>query len=323
MIALAEVASHIPEKSETIEEVGRQLDIDGKHIELFTRFFGLREVRVAPDRGYADRLVDAARNLTRLRGNEARVRYVLVARTARDLSTTASDPVHEVVERLGLENATGFAVTEHACASGLYAIWMGGWLLRDEDPDALALVLMGEVPEMEGFYLPGTAVMGDSTAACLVSASGERDRLRSYAYRINPSCERALADAVAGYQSMEDAFSQHMGTATEELGKIYIEELSEVLMDAAAQAGVALQDMKLILPHNVNRISWIRVCKRIGVPITQVMTDLIPITGHCYTADSFLNYVEAQRQSRLEPGDHYMVVGVGTHGSFASMVFQR
>ncbi|WP_100444589.1 3-oxoacyl-[acyl-carrier-protein] synthase III C-terminal domain-containing protein [Glycomyces xiaoerkulensis] len=323
MTAIAEVASHIPSKSETIEQVGEQLDIDKRHIELFTRFFGLREVRVAPERSYTDRLVDAAGNLGQLQGNESRVRYVLIARTARDLSTTTEDPVHEVVERLGLDNAIGFAVTEHACASALYAIWMGGWLLRDEDPDSLALVLMGEVPEMEGFYLPGTAVMGDSTAACLVSASGERDRLCSYAFKLNPSCEQALAEAVAGYKSTEEAFSQHMGHATEELGKIYIEELSEVLQEAAERSGLALEDMKLILPHNVNRISWRRVCKRIGFPMDKVMTDLIPITGHCYTADSFLNYVEALRQDYLEPGDHYMVVGVGTHGSFASMVFQR
>lgn len=323
MIAIAEVASHIPEESETIEQVGRQLAIDPRHVELFTRFFGLREVRVAHDRGYVDRLLDAAGKLTQLRGNESRVRYVLVARTARDLSTLAEDPVSEVLERLGLEHAVGFAVTEHACAAGLYAIWMGGWLLQDEDPDALALVLMGEVPEMEGFYLPGTGVMGDSTAACLVRASGERDRLRSYAFRINPKCEEALSQAFENYVSTDQAFSQHLGNATEELGKIYIDELSEVLQEAAEKAGLALQDMKMILPHNVNRISWIRVCKKIGFPITKVMTDLIPITGHCYTADSFINYVEADRQHRLEPGDHYMVVGVGTHGSFSSMVFER
>jgi 3-oxoacyl-[acyl-carrier-protein] synthase III len=323
MTSIIEVASCIPDEAATIEEIGERFGISRVQVDLFTRFLGLREVRIAPDRGYADRLVDAASNLTTLRGNESRVKYVLAARTALDMATTAEDPLGDVVHRLGLSQAVAFSVTEHACASGMYALWIAGNLLRDEDPDALALILMGEMPSMDGFYLPGTSIMGDSSAACLVSAEGRRDRLASFAYHMNANFEHVLIEAISKATSYEDVFRAQTETSNDELGKTYIEEICRVMDRAASEAGTSLAELAMILPHNVNRISWIRICRAAGISIEKVMTDLIPVTGHCYTADCFLNYVEADRQGLLREGDHYMTVGVGTDGSFASMVFQR
>ncbi len=322
MTTIIEVSRHIPDESETVEAIGERIGISRLQIDLFTRYLGLGEVRVAPDRGYADRLVDAAAKLKTLPGNESRVKYMLAARTAQDIATTAEQPLEEVAARLGLR-PTVFSVTEHACASSLYALWIAGNLLRDEDPDALALVLMGETPSMDGLYLPGTSIMGDSSAACLVAADGERDRLVSFAFHMNPSFEHVMAETVDNATSFEDVFRAQTETSTDELGKTYIEEISAVMRRAAADAGTSLEDLAIILPHNVNRISWMRVCRANDLPIEKVMTDLIPVTGHCYTADCFINYVEADDKGLIGEGERYMIVGVGTGGSFAAMVFQR
>ncbi len=323
MTSIAEVASRIPEQAEPIEQIGARIGVTEHDVRLFTRLFGLREVRVAHDRGYTDRLVDAARELKTLRGNESRVKYLMVARTFRDIAPQTEDPVGEIAERLGLDDAVGFAVTEHACASGLLALWTAGWLLRDEEPGSLALILTGEIPPIDGFYLPSTTIMGDSSAACLVGAEGERDRLLSYSFRMNPSIDQTMDIAVSHAPDMEDVINKYSEVSSESLRKIYIDEIATVIAEAVEQAGIGMDDLALILPHNVNRISWVRICRRIGYPVEKVMTDLIPITGHCYTADGFLNYGEARRRDLLRPGDHYLIVGVGTGGSFAAMAFQR
>lgn len=323
MTSIAEVASHIPEQAESIAEASARLGASEHETRLFTRLFGLREIRVAHDRGYTDRLVDAAMRLETLRGNESRVKYLMVARTFRDIAPQSEDPVQEVAERLGLHRATGFAVTEHACASGLLALWTAGWLLRDEEPGSLALILTGEVPPVDGFYLPGTTIMGDSSAAVLVSAEGDRDRLLSYSFRMNPSIDQTMEIAVLHAPDMEDVINKYSEVSSERLRKIYIDEIAAVIREAVEQAGIGLDDLALLLPHNVNRISWVRICRSIGFPVEKLMTDLIPITGHCYTADGFLNYDEAVARGRLQPGDRYLIVGVGTGGSFAAMVFEH
>jgi 3-oxoacyl-[acyl-carrier-protein] synthase III len=73
----------------------------------------------------------------------------------------------------------------------------------------------------------------------------------------------------------------------------------------------------------MNRISWVRICRHLGYPVDSVMLDYIPVTGHCYAADGFLNYTEAARKGLLRSGEYYMIVGVGMGGRFAAMVFRH
>lgn len=323
MLSITEVADHIPAQAETVEVLGERFGLTAKEIRLYKRVFGLREVRVAPDRTYADRLLDAAKGLETLRGNESRVKYVLLARSFRDAALTDRDTARVVIEELGLENAIGFAVTDHACSSGLLALWMGGSLLSEEEPDALALILMGEIAPLDRFHLPRAGFMGDSSAACLISTSGERDRLRSYAFRMNSSLDQVMDIAVSHFSGCEEAVRSYSNVANRPLADIYIEDLSLVMEEAVERADLSIHDLALILPHNVNRVPWVRICRNYGIPMERVMTDLMPVTGHCYSADGFLNYAEALRRRRISEGDHYMIVSVGTSGSFAAMVFQR
>ncbi|WP_157930459.1 3-oxoacyl-[acyl-carrier-protein] synthase III C-terminal domain-containing protein [Glycomyces xiaoerkulensis] len=323
MISIAEVADHIPAQTETVESMGRRFGVGAGEMRMLTRVFGLREVRVAPGRSYTDRLLDAARGLEALHGNESRVKYLLLPRSFRDIAQVDTDFIDVLVEELRLENAVGFSVTDHACASGLLALWLGGCLLRDEEPGALALLLSGEIPPLERFYLPGAGFMGDSTAACLISSGGDRDRLCSYAFRMNSSLDQIREITVAHFPEYEEVVMSYSDVEFEPLARIYVDELSAVIHEAAEEAGLSLHDLALILPHNVNRVPWVKICRTYGFPLERVMTDLMPVTGHCYSADGFLNYAEALRRQRIKAGDHYMIVAVGTTGSFAAMVFQR
>ncbi|HEU5129000.1 MAG TPA: 3-oxoacyl-[acyl-carrier-protein] synthase III C-terminal domain-containing protein [Glycomyces sp.] len=323
MIAITEVADHIPARAVTVDEIGERFGISGRDVRIFKRVFGLREVRIAPERSYAERLLDAANRLDSLRENRLRVKYVLLARSFRDVVQADRETVQVLIEELGLDNAVGLAVTDHACASGLLALWMGGNLLADEEPGALALVLSGEVAPLDRFYLPGAGLMGDSSAACLVSADGAGDRLRSYAFRMSSSLDQVVEISLLHFPECEDAVSAYSDVPYEPMPSIYVDELSAVMEEAVEQAGLRFGDLALILPHNVNRVPWVRICRKYGLPMEKVMTDLIPVTGHCYSADGFLNYAEALRLRRIDEGDHYMIAAVGTTGSFAAMVFQR
>lgn len=324
MTSLVEVACHIPEQSESLAEASVRLGISRFEQRMFEKFFGLREIRVASERTYADRLVDAALKLQGLRGNESRVVYFIAARTFRAVATPSEAPVHEAADRLGLRNAITFSVTEHACSSGLLALWTAGWLLRDEDPEALALIVTGEPTPLPNFYLPQVTIMGDSTAACLIRAGDGRDRLLSYAFQMSTGLDEILEMAVSRSPGSEDVIREYSSTSSvDEFAKDYTEKVVEVIREAVADAGITLDQVSLILPPNINRISWVRICRQLRYPAGSVLLDNISVTGHCYTADSFINYTEALRQGLLRSGEYYIMVSVGMGGGFAAMVFQR
>lgn len=309
MTALLEVAGYLPPQSVEIDDLADELEITPFDLQAFHRYFDLHRVRLAPQLDLRGLMEHAAAGLTGLRGNEHRVRYVLAGRTLATVGPASANALHEACQALGLGHAVALTVNQHACASGLLAVDLAGRLLAaDGDPDALALVLTGEKADIPGSRtIPGTTVMGECAAACLVAPGGGRGQLLGYAARTHGRYHR-----VEQPKELADQF-----------GREYCDMLADAMRAALADAGLGFDDLALILPHNVNRFSWSRVCHLVGVPLSRVHLDNMPELGHAFGADAFVNYADAVARGRLAPGDRCLLAGVGLGATFAAMVVQH
>jgi 3-oxoacyl-[acyl-carrier-protein] synthase-3 len=56
-----------------------------------------------------------------------------------------------------------------------------------------------------------------------------------------------------------------------------------------------------------------------------VLLDNVPVSGHVFCADAFLNYQTARERGLLHPGDRYVVAaaGAGRGATFSAMVFEH
>lgn len=311
MTALAGVAAHLPALSVPIEDLADYLELAPRQVQVFQRFHGLAAVpRRKAGETLADLLTGAAQGLSGLAGHEDRVRYVLHARGLPVASPYPVNAVREVAHRLGLGRAGVFAITHHACATNLLAIDAAGRLLADDgDPDALALVLAGDtIWTKEAEYVPEISVFGEGAGACLVTADGPRDRVLSYVTRSRGEYDGRIMDdpeLLARFQ------------------REYPEALADVVLGAVERAGLSLDEISLILPHNVNSVSWRRLARRIGYPIERIVLDNVPITGHSSTADAFLNYATAVERDLFEPGRPYLIAAAGLGATFSAMVLSH
>ncbi|MDF9878613.1 3-oxoacyl-[acyl-carrier-protein] synthase III C-terminal domain-containing protein [Cellulosimicrobium cellulans] len=315
MTTLVDVGAHVPATRVPIRDLADELGLDHLELGVFERFFGLREVCTAPDESLTDLLVAAARAVPGLAGNEHRVRYVLGARTIATVAPVGVNPLHDAADRLGLDHAVVWTLTQHACASALLAVDVAGRLLAaDGDPDALALVLTGEKAFSPGSRLiEGTTIMGEGTAAVLVAA----DTTGGVSARVGSPVLSYATRTLGEYHQvpLPDDLAGPFGVA-------YTEVLAEVVVEAVERAGLTLDDLALVLPHNVNRVSWRRLCSRLGLPIARVRLDDVPVTGHCFGADSFIGYAAARAEGRLRPGDPFLMVAVGLGATFSAMVLR-
>jgi 3-oxoacyl-[acyl-carrier-protein] synthase-3 len=315
--ALDAVSVYLPPVRTPIESLAGPLGLTAMQVKLFRRFHGLREVGRDPDTSLSGLLMKAAAGLEALRGQEHRVRYVLYARAMPVVAPYPENPLHEVCRALGLGHALAFTVTHQSCASGLLAVDMAGRLLAGDcgpgdgpaDPDGpLALVLAGEKAFTRDAQLfADTTVFGEGASACLVSASGPRDRLLAYASNV-----RGDFDSVTGENDAR-------------LQREYRPLLAEVMFRALDEAGLTLEDIRVILPHNVNMVTWQRMCLLLKFPRDRVLLDNIPDSGHVFCADLFANYQTACERGLLQPGDRYLAAAVGAGGgaTFAAMVFEH
>jgi 3-oxoacyl-[acyl-carrier-protein] synthase III len=308
--AIEAVASYLPEQRVSVEDVAGRLGLTAMQTRLFRRFLGLAEIRLDPAGSLFDLLSAAVSRLAELRGREQLVRYVLYARAMPVVEPYPANTLHELCEAFGLGHAVSFTVTHHACATGLLAVDVAGRLLAgDADADALALVVTGEKAfTRDAQYVPGTSVFGEGAAACLVSLHGVRDRVLAYA------------------SSIRGEFDGRLDTAPEmaaRFEKEYPVSLAEAISAAVAQADISLDDISLILPHNVNALSWQRLCRRIGFPADRVLLSNVPVTGHAFCADSFINYTTAAGLGLLRPGSRYLLGAAGLGATFSAMVVEH
>ncbi|HVQ92992.1 MAG TPA: 3-oxoacyl-[acyl-carrier-protein] synthase III C-terminal domain-containing protein [Mycobacteriales bacterium] len=309
MTALVAVSAYLPAQRVSIVDLSARLQLTSTQVKVFQRFHGLSEV--CRDEGTVhDLLTRTIRTLTALRGNEHLVKYVLHARGMPAVVPYPMNPLHDVCRQVGLGHAQAFTVTHHACATSLLAIDIAGRLLAaDGDPDAMALVLAGEKTfTRDAELVPETSLFGEGAGACLVRAGGDRDRLLAYVTHLRGDFDGRL---------VEDA--ELLGRFQRE----YPEALAAVIEAAADRAGLRLDDLALILPHNVNAVSWRRLSKRIGFPLDRVLLDNVPLTGHCFAADAFINYQTAAERGLLQPGDRYLIAAAGLGATFSAMVLQH
>lgn len=315
MTALEAVSVYLPPVRKSVESLAGPLGLTDIQVKLFRRFHGLREVGRDPDASLSALLMKAAAGLDALRGQEHRVRYVLYARTMPVVGPYPVNPLHDVCRALGLGHALAFTVTHQSCASGLLAIDMAGRLLAADTADGqdaqagpLALVLTGEKAfTREAQMFADTTIFGEGASACLVSAFGARDRLLAYA------------------SSVRGDFDSDTGANDARLQREYRPSLAEVMRQALDEAGLTLDDIRVVLPHNVNMVTWQRMCLLLKFPLDRVVLDNIPTSGHVFCADVFANYKTARERGLLQPGDRYLAAAVGAGGgaTFAAMVFEH
>ncbi|WP_281898826.1 3-oxoacyl-[acyl-carrier-protein] synthase III C-terminal domain-containing protein [Phytohabitans aurantiacus] len=307
--SIVDVSSYLP-PTVPLAELRHSLGLDDQQARRFGRLYGLDRICQAPDQTEAELLTAAAAKLEALKGQEDRVRYVI---RAKGLGTTAPYPIIPLriaTEALGLTRASAFAVADHGCATGLLALDVAATLLAgDGDPDALALILSGDktfTPFTQ--WVADVTVMGEGVAAVLVGADTGRDRMLGYASRIH-----GRTDAVV---DMTPEIVRHAR-------QIYQSALAEVVHAAVGAAGITIPDIDLVLPHNVNRVSWTVAAENLGIPRDRLFLDNIARTGHCFCADPFINYERVRQLGLLRPGDRYLMTSAGLGQTFAAMVLQH
>lgn len=309
-LTLEEIEAFTPGRTIAVEEAAGALGLSRLQAKLFRRIHGLDRIPYEPSLHLIDLVVPAARRVLRSVPDPELVRYVIYAHTSQAVAPALIDVAGVVRRRLGLDHAEAFAVTQQGCASGLAAIDAGGALLRAEGSlGDLALVVTGEKPfsRLSGF-IADSSILGEAATCCLVRVNGRGDRIRSYVTRnLGQYCDTVRV-------------------APEPLKEFRVDyppTLAAVIDEAVRTAGLRLADIDLIIPHNVNRWTWLLTLRELGIDASGIFLDNIPRYSHCFCSDPFLNYVTLRAAGRLRHEAHYVLVSVGLGATFGAMVIQH
>jgi 3-oxoacyl-[acyl-carrier-protein] synthase III len=302
---LERLGAFVPDTTVSVEHLGGLVGLTASQIHFYTRFLGLDQIATAPGVDLADMLSAAGGQA--LHGvDRGDVRFLLHAHTGQHAAPPSWHLLEQVRSSLGLRNASALGVSHQNCVIGLYAFQLARYLLYDAQPQEKALIVIGEkVLGPSSYLIPDTTVMGEAAAAYLVGRSPGGDRIIGQATRI-------LGRFYQGLGGSDDLKAEYK--------TVYLDTLTQVMRQALARSAVEASDLVAVLPHNVNRMSWKRVARELGVPADRIYLDNVAKLGHCYGADPIINLVTARAAGRVGPGDLVLLASAGLGASFGAAV---
>lgn len=305
MITLNAVESYVGTDRYPVAGLQHYLGLTAAQVKMYThrRVLGLGDVALAPRVPLHSMLRTVARQAL-ARVDPSTVRYVVHAHSLSPTGPASRDALGALVRELGLD-ARSVAVSNLNCATGVFAVGLAGRLLASLGPDEQVLLLCGDKafsPAVQ--HMRGTTIMADGVSATVVGRGGAGHEVLDVTRDVRPEF----------YQGVK----MQPGLASSYAAQ-YSEILAGTIARSVRNAGLDLDDVRLVLPHNVNVVSWARTADALGVERDRIYLDNVAVTSHCYAADPFINLAGLAGTDRLADGDHFVLAAAGMGGSFAAL----
>ncbi|HEX6103993.1 MAG TPA: beta-ketoacyl-ACP synthase III [Gemmatimonadales bacterium] len=321
----AEVASvgiAVPERVVTNHDLEQVLDTSDQWIVERT---GIRERRIAgPEQSVAMLGREASEQAMARAGVGPEELDAIVLATAspdRLLPSTACD----LQALLGATNAAAFDVGA-ACPGYLYAMTVAEGLIASGQSRTVLVVGAEKLSTITDPQDRSTAILfGDGAGASVIRpASGDgRGILATFLKsdgRLAPLLYRpggGAADPISEKVICER--SQFMKMAGREVFKAAVLAMSEACDQALTRAGIAAEEVDLLIPHQANLRIIEATAKHAGMPMTKVMVNLDRF-GNTSSASIPLALDQALAEGRVKPGSIVLLVAFGAGFTWGSAV---
>jgi 3-oxoacyl-[acyl-carrier-protein] synthase-3 len=286
---------------------------------------GIRERRIAgPDQTVAMLSREASEQALERAGVSAAELDAIVLATAspdRLLPSTACD----LQALLGAERAAAFDISA-ACPGYIYALTVAEGLIASGQSRTVLVVGAEKLSTITDFQDRSTAILfGDGAGASVLRAPTEPGRglLSTFIKsdgRLAPLLYRpggGSADPISEKVVCERSHSRKM--AGREVFKAAVLAMADACDAALRQAGVAADEIDLLVPHQANLRIIESTAKHSGIPMSKVMVN-IDRFGNTSSASIPLALDQAVAEGRVGPGSLLLFVAFGAGFTWGSAV---
>ncbi len=221
----------------------------------------------------------------------------------------------QVQELLGVDTIPAFDVAA-ACSGFIYALSVADTALRAGDFRRVLVIGADALSTMVDWTDRRTAVLfGDGAGAAVVAFEpGPRGVLASL-LRSSGALANLLAVRATGVRGTVDSEvprspDDAIKMKGPELFKIAVKSMEDVSRQVVARAGLKLDDVALIVPHQANMRIIGAVADRLGLPPAKVFTN-IDRYGNTSAASVPIALDEALEAGRIHDGDIVMLNACG------------
>ncbi len=237
----------------------------------------------------------------------ASIDAVILATTTPDRTVPATSAT--VAAELGLR--CGAFDVNAACSGFTYGLVTAHGLIA-MGAERVLLIGTDTLARITDWEDRNTAVLfADGSGAVVLEAVDGGGQLLGWDLDADGSAERFLYAEIGGHIRMD--------------GKEVFRRAVRIMVDSAmksiAHAGVSVDDIALLVPHQANTRIITAACDRIGIPMERASV-VLDRTGNTSSASIPLALVDALDEGRVENGDLVLLVGFGAGMTAASAVLR-
>jgi 3-oxoacyl-[acyl-carrier-protein] synthase III len=295
-VGMAHFAYHLPPDPVSVEDFGRNAGLSAEAVQRYRDIHGIHRVHAARQDSARGLAVKAVQNL--LHSSEIdphSIGAVIFHHTFYLLSVEPRTLLGQIRQELGLDRATGFAVAGQNCASIIGALRLARNMILSGSAEHVLLVSADCFLGSSKRVIEDATIQGDAASAALVSHESARGRILGIWNWVDGSFYRGVAAS-----GENDRFQL-----------VYYLRLHRLIQHSLRQLGLTLDDIRLIVPHNINRSSWDKVLERLRCGPAKLFAANIERVGHVCSADLVVNLADVAAQGSLNSGDLVLLVTVG------------
>jgi len=319
-IGLLGLGVYLPPRIMTNDEWAQYVDTSDEWI---TERTGIKRRRLAAkEESTADLAVKAAAAALEDAGLTARDLDEIVVTTDTP-EVYLPDTAAFVQERLGARLIPSYDLAGSGCAGFLLALDIGRSRVRDRDRRIL-VVAVELITRLMNWHDRNTCVLfGDAAAAAIVGKGPKAMEIVAATAGTDGSKSDILAVEIGGTRTpfTVEGGRQELVMKGREVFKEAVEHMSAAAHEVLAQAGVRLEDIALLVPHQANMRILDAVRGELGLPAEKVVIN-VQEYGNTGSASVPLALWEARQQGRIKPGDLVLLVSFGAGFHWAGMLLR-
>ncbi|HEV8342142.1 MAG TPA: beta-ketoacyl-ACP synthase III [Candidatus Binatia bacterium] len=316
--------SELPAKVLTNAALEKLVDTSDQWI---TERTGIKERRILEEgRGNADMAYRASIRALKDAGMDARdLDAIIMGTVTPDYPFPSSACVLE--DMLGVKNAFSFDVNA-ACSGFLNALAVADSFVQTGMIGNALVVGSDALSRLLNWKDRTTCILfGDGAGAVVLGASRDGERgILSTRLRTDGSYVKTLYVPAGGSLKPANLESVRKNEHTitmngKEVFKVAVRSMEEVSREALDEAGVSVDEIALVIPHQANLRIITALADRLGVPMSKVMVNLDRY-GNTSAASVPVALDEARREGRIRRGDVVLLNAFGAGFAWGAAVIR-
>jgi 3-oxoacyl-[acyl-carrier-protein] synthase-3 len=322
-VSIIGTGSYAPEKILTNEDLSRMVDTSDEWITTRT---GIKERRIAAkDETTSDMAAHAAQKAMEQASISAEeIDLILVATATPDMVFPATACF--VQTKIGAKNAACLDVSA-ACAGFLFAVEIAQQFITSHTYDTVLVIGADKLTAITNWKDRNTCVLfGDGAGAAILGHRGDSHGVISTYIGSDGEFSDILFMPGGGTKTPITPENAHLNLQTIHMSGKEVYKQAVTAMLAAAkkaldQAGLSVDDIACVIPHQANLRIIEAIGERLGIPREKVFVN-VDRYGNTSAAAVAIALDEANRSGRIKAGDYVLMVVFGGGLTWASTIIQ-